>query len=136
MKYLGNGKRRGVARSQGMGEDHKTKKGRRVTTGLAEQSELCLIDNREPLKSTMYGSDTVTLSLLCCLHGILCLCVVKKCIITKSNMKGSWNSKRQEGCLSIYSTVVQANDGKSKSSPRKITRKGHIYKAFRSYRMR
>lgn len=65
MKYLGNGKRLGMARSQGIWEEHKTKKGRRITIGLAKQSELCLAGNRELLKSSMYGSDVVTLGLFC-----------------------------------------------------------------------
>lgn len=42
IKYLGNGKRRGVARSQGIWEEHKTRKGRRVTTGLAKHLNFAL----------------------------------------------------------------------------------------------
>lgn len=78
MKYLGNGKRLGVARSQGIWEEHKTKTGRRITIGLAKQSELSLIGNREPLKSSMYGSDMVTLDLFCFDAWDPLLFVVKK----------------------------------------------------------
>lgn len=64
MMCLGNGKRLGIARSQGVWEEPKTKKERRVTIRLAEESELCLTSNREPLKNSKWGSDMVMLGLL------------------------------------------------------------------------
>lgn len=46
---------------------------------------------------------------------ILHFVVVKKYIITQSNVKKNWNSKRLEVSVPSYSLVVQAIDGKNLS---------------------
>jgi hypothetical protein len=43
MMCSGNGEGLGLARQQGLWEESKTKKERRITVGLAKVSELCII---------------------------------------------------------------------------------------------
>lgn len=61
----GNGKRLGVARSQGcMGRTQNQKRRGESQCDLLKKSELCLTGNREPLKNCISGIDVVTLFLL------------------------------------------------------------------------
>lgn len=79
---LGNDERLGIARSQGIGDEHDQK----VTIQLAEESKLCLAGNRQPLKNSNWGSGLVTAGfvLFWCV-GSFCFLLLKY-IVIKSNM--------------------------------------------------